>query len=104
MVINSDKAATCGAAIAALKQEGKLSPDTQHRQVQCLNNRLEADRGKLKHLIKPPLGFQSMRTAFATIKGFEVVRALRKGQGSFCRSVPGVAGDVSSVHRAFGLV
>ena len=44
-VINIDKAATCGPAIAALKEEGKLGPDTQHRQVQSLDNRLGADRG-----------------------------------------------------------
>ena len=31
-VINTDKAATYGAAIATLKKERKLSPDTQHRQ------------------------------------------------------------------------
>ena len=32
-VINTDKAATYGLAIAALKKESKLSPHTQHRQV-----------------------------------------------------------------------
>ena len=67
-VINTDKAATYGAAVAALKTEGKLGPDTQHRQVQSLNNRLEAGHGKLKRLIMPILGFQSMEAAFATIK------------------------------------
>jgi hypothetical protein len=87
-----------------LKKEGKLSPDAQHRQVQYLNNRIEADHGKLKRLIKPTLGFQSLRTAFATIKGFEVMRALKKGQGSLFRYLPGVAGEVSLVHRAFGLI
>ncbi|MDZ2528562.1 transposase, partial [Klebsiella pneumoniae] len=28
------------------------------------------------------LGFKSMKTAYATIKGIEVMRALRKGQAS----------------------
>jgi transposase-like protein len=41
---------------------------------------LEADHGKLKLLIKPVRGFKSMPTAYATIKGFEVMRALRKGK------------------------
>jgi len=27
-------------------------------------------------------GFKSMKTAYATIKGFEVMRALRKGQAA----------------------
>lgn len=44
-----------------------------------------------------------MKTAFATIKGFEVVRALRKGQGSLFRTLPGVAGEGCLMHRAFGL-
>jgi hypothetical protein len=48
--------------------------------VKYLNNVLEADHGKLKMLIKPVRGFKSMPTAYATIKGFEVMRALRKGQ------------------------
>jgi transposase-like protein len=45
--------------------------------VKYLNNRLEGDHGKLKRLIKPPLGFQSMKTAYATIKGFEIMRMIR---------------------------
>ena len=47
-----------------------------------LNNRLEGDHGKLKRLIKPTLGFQSMKTAYATIKGFEVPQCRRFGDGS----------------------
>ena len=47
------------------------------------NNRIECDHGKLKRLIRPILGFQSMRTARATLKGFEVMRMFRKGQFSF---------------------
>ena len=39
-----------------------------------INNLIEADHGKLKRLIKPTLGFKSMKTAYATIKGFEVMR------------------------------
>ena len=44
------------------------------------NNCLECDHGKLKRLILPTLGFQSMKTAYATIKGFEVMRMFKKGQ------------------------
>jgi transposase-like protein len=63
-----------------LKREGKLDRETAHRQVKYLNNVIEADHGKLKILIKPVRGFKSIPTAYATIKGFEVMRALRKGQ------------------------
>ena len=101
-MINTDKAATYGAAIAALKKERKLSPDTQHRHVQYLNNRLEADHGKLKRLIKPTLGFQSLKTALATITGFEVTRALKKGQGALFRYLPGIAGEVTAPALRWG--
>ncbi len=43
---------------------------------------IECDHGKLKRIIKATLVFKSMKTAYATIKGIEVMRALRKGQAS----------------------
>ena len=64
--INTDKAPAYPIAIQALKEEGKLDRETEHRQVKYLNNRLESAHGKLKRGIKPTLGFQSMRTAYAT--------------------------------------
>jgi IS6 family transposase len=42
---------------------------------------IECDHGKLKRIIGATLGFKSMRR-HATIKGIEVMRALRKGQAS----------------------
>ena len=77
MVLNTDKAPTYGAAIAQLKAEGKCPNETKHRQVKYLNNVVEADHGKLKQLIGPVRGFKTMRTAYATIKGFEVMRCAR---------------------------
>ena len=35
-----------------------------------------------KRIIGATLGFKSMKTAYATIKGIEVMRALRKGEAS----------------------
>ena len=61
-VINTDKNPAYGEAIAELKQEGLL-PRARAPPGEVLNNRLECDHGKLKRLIKPTLGFQSMRTA-----------------------------------------
>ena len=80
--INTDKNPAYGVAIEALKSEEKLDADIIHRQIKYLNNRIEADHGKLKILIKPVRGFQSMKTAYATIKGFEVMRMFRKQQFS----------------------
>lgn len=68
-----------------------------------LNNVIEADHGKLKMLIKPVRGFKSMPTVNATIKGFEVMRALRKGQACPWRLQPGIRGEVCLIERAFGI-
>lgn len=102
-MIDTAKAGCHGPAVAALKKEGRLPKDTRHRQVRHLNNGVEADHGKLKRLIRPTLGFQSFKTAYATIKGFEVMRALKKDHGAIFRFLPGVAGEGHLVHRNFGL-
>src|SRR3546814_19752056 len=68
-----------------------------------LNNVIEADRGKLKILIKPVRGFKSLPTAYATIKGFKVMRALSKGQARPWCLQPGIRGEVRLVGRAFGI-
>ena len=70
--------------------------------MQCLNNVVEADHGKFKRLIKPTPGFRSMKTACATITGFEAMRALRKKQAKAFQLQPGIRGEVRLVERAFG--
>ena len=101
--LNTDKAPGYGAAIAELKQEGKLDANVAHRQVKYLNNVIEVDHGKLKMLIKPVRGFKSLPTAYATIKGFEVMRALRKGQAKAWCIQPGIREEVRLIERAFGI-
>lgn len=44
-----------------------------------------------------------MPTAFATIKGFEVMRALRKGQARPWCLQSGIRGEVRLIERAFGI-
>ena len=61
-----------------LKAEGYCYPDIQQRQVKYLNNRIESDHGKLKRLIKSTLGFKSMRSARATIKGLKLCECLKR--------------------------
>jgi IS6 family transposase len=80
--INTDKAPAYGRALALLKREGRCPSDVEHRQIKYRNNVIECDHGKLKRIIGATLGFKSMKTAYATIKGIEVMRALRKGQAS----------------------
>lgn len=86
-----------------MKKEGKCPDDTVHRQAKYLNNVVEADHGKLKQLIRPVRGFKTLRTAYATIKGFEVMRALRKGQAGAFNITRDICGEARLVERAFGL-
>ena len=102
-VINTDKAGAYGVAIQTLKEEDSLPENTTHRQVKYLNNIVEADHGKLKRLIKPTLGFQSMKTAYATLKGFEAMRAIRKHQARPYQLQEGVKGEVRLIERMFHL-
>ena len=92
-VLNTDKAPTYAGAIAQIKAEGKCPQETRHRQVKYLNNVVEADHGKLKLLIRPVRGFKTLKTAYATIKGFEVMRALRKGQARMFAIQGGIVGE-----------
>jgi len=92
--INTDKAPAYGDAIRQLKEEGKCPEDVKHRQIKYLNNRVEADHGKLKRLINPVRGFQSMKTAYATIKGFEVMYMFKKGQFKLWQYGQGLVGEI----------
>jgi len=102
-VINTDKAPTYGIAISQLKAEGKCPQNSVHRQVKYLNNVVEADHGKLKQLIRPVRGFKTLKTAYATIRGFEVMRALRKGQAAIFNLTQDIHGEARIVERAFGI-
>jgi len=48
-------------------------------------------------------GFKSMKTAYATIKGFEGMRARRKGQAAIFNLTREVMGAARLVEPAFGL-
>ena len=100
-MINTDKNPTYNQAIQELKQQGHLAPDVRPLQIKYRNNRLEADHEKLKRLINPVRGFHSMKTAYATIKGFEVMRMFKKGQ--FNRWMYGDLNEISFINEQFGL-
>lgn len=102
-VINTDKAPAYAIAIKNLKDEGKCPREIQHRQIKYLNNIIESDHGKLKRLIKPTLGFKSMKTAYATLKGFELMRIFKKGQMKAWYYGQGIIGEIRFVERQFGI-
>ena len=96
----NSKAPTYGRALALLKREGRCPPEVEHRQIKYRNNVIECDHGKLKRIINATLGFKSMKTAYATIKGIEVMRALRKGQAeNFYFGHP--LGEMRLINRVF---
>ncbi len=64
---------------------------------------IEADHGKLKQLIRPVRGFKSLKTAYATIKGFEVMGALKKDQARAFNVTGDIRGEARIVERAFGV-
>jgi transposase-like protein len=87
--------------IRILQSEGLLSNDVEHRTSKYLNNVIEADHGALKRVIRPTRGFQRMRTAYTTIKGFEVMRMIRRGHCVLPQ--PNVTGEIRLVNQLFGL-
>ena len=101
--INTDKAPTFGPAIEELKKEGKCLKYTVHQQVKYLNNLIEADHSKLKRLINSTLGFKSMKTAYATIQGFEIMRMFKKGQMNAYIYGQGLIGEICLIERQFSI-
>ena len=48
-------------------------------------------------------GFKTLKTANATVKGFEVMQALREGQAAIFNITRDIRGGARLVKRAFGL-
>ena len=79
-VINVDKNAAYPRAFNELKAEGRIPQSCELRPVKYLNNLIEQDHRFIKRLTKPGLGFFSLETAWRTIRGFEIMNMMRKGQ------------------------
>ena len=99
--ITTDKLRSYPEAIERLKREGKLSTTVKHRKSKYLNNIIEADHGALKQVIRPTRGFQTMKTATATIKGFEIMRMIRRGHCLTCKR--GANNEARFVNSLFGV-
>ena len=102
-VMNVDKNAAYPPPIDHLKADEQLPETTELRQVKYLNNRVEQDHRFIKRLTKSGMGFGSFNTARRTLRGFEAMNMIRKGQ------VQGVEkGDVRAsielVSQLFGIV
>ncbi|MFC5486176.1 IS6 family transposase, partial [Microvirga aerilata] len=99
--ITTDKLASYPKAIRRLQGEGLLSRDVEHCTSKYLNNIIEADHGALKRVIRPTRGFQTMTTAAATLKGFEIMRMIRRGH--CIQRERRVTGEIRLVNQFFGL-
>lgn len=79
-VITVDKNPAYPKAIKELKAAKKLPEIVKLRQIKYLNNIVEQDHRGIKRLIKPGMGFGSFNTARRTIRGYEIMNMVRKGQ------------------------
>ena len=78
--ITVDKNAAYPPAISALKQDAALPEAIETRQSKYLNNTVEQDHRFIKRRSNPGLGFGSFNTARRTLKGYEAMNIIRKGQ------------------------
>jgi transposase, IS6 family len=79
-VITSDQNAAYLPAIEALKADEVLPQTTEIRQSKYLNNTVEQDHCFIKRRTKPGLGFGLFNTVRRTLKGYEAMNMIRKGQ------------------------
>ena len=101
-VINVDKNAAYPIAFEELKQSGLLSQECKLRQKKYLNNIIEQDHRFPKKLAKYKSYFQYVYTAWRTLRGYEIMNAIRKGQ---IKNVAkgDILGQRDFIHSLFGI-
>jgi len=102
-VITVDKNPAYPKAIKELKAAKKLPEIVKLRQSKYLNNMVEQDHRGIKRLVKPGMGFGSFNTARRTIRGYEIMNMMRKGQ---VLGVPkgAIKERVFFINQIFGMV
>ena len=101
-VITVDKNAAYPPAIEALQSEELLPEETETRQSKYINNTVEQDHRFIKRRVNPSLGFGSFNTARRTLRGYESMSMIRKGQ------IKGIdrgdiMGQISFINDIFGV-
>ena len=102
-VITVDKNPAYPKAIKELKAAKKLPEIVKLRQSKYLNNIVEQDHRGIKRLVKPGMGFGSFNTARRTIRGYEIMNMMRKGQ-ILGVSKGAVKERILFINRIFGVV
>jgi len=96
-VITVDKNAVYPKAIDELKAKEVLPEKVELRQKKYLNNIVEQDHRGIKRLVNPRMGFGSFNTTRRTIRGYEIMNMMRKGQTSW--SCPRSCQRTGSLHQ-----
>jgi transposase-like protein len=101
-VINVDKNAAYPPAMAALKKNDLVEDACKLRQVKYLNNIVEQDHRFIKRRVAPGLGFASFPTADRTLRGYEAMNMIRKGQIKGVEKED-ITGQVKFIENLFGI-
>ncbi len=101
-VINVDKNAAYPPAIDELTENQTLPKTTELRRVKYLNNIVEQDHRFIKRLVNPGMGFGSFNTARRTLRGYETMNMIRKGQVQGIKKGD-ILGQVEFVSKIFGV-
>jgi transposase-like protein len=101
-VINVDKNAAYLPAIDSLQADETLPKTSKLRRVKYLNNMVEQDHRFIKRLVNPGMGFGSFNTARRTLRGYEAMNMIRKGQIQGIEK-GNILGQVEFVSQIFGV-
>ena len=101
-VINVDKNAAYPPAIDSLTKDQTVPETTELRPVKYLNNIMEQDHRFIKRLVNPGMGFGSFNTARRTLRGYEAMNMIRKGQIQGVEKGD-ILGQVEFVSQIFGV-
>ncbi len=101
-VVNVDKNAAYPKATDTLKADDTLPETTELRQNKYLNNIVEQDHRFIKRLVLPGMGFGSFNTARRTLRGYEAMNMIRKGQVQGIEKGD-ILGQVEFVYQIFGV-
>ena len=102
-VITVDKNPSYPVALSDLKEDKEVTETTKLRQTKYRNNIVEKAHRLLKRRVKPGLGFASFHTARRTLRGYEAMNMIRKGQVQAVEKGEDV-GKISFIHQIFGVV
>jgi transposase-like protein len=80
----------------------ELPKKVKLRQKKYLNNIVEQNHRFIKRLVKPGMGFGSFNTAQRTLKGYEMMNMVRKGQIEAVAK-GAVKERVKFIHQIFGV-